>query len=65
MGLLTDPNSGSGKLTKLFVSKWNVICGLCYVAGIIWFLCLAHKNVNIGKFFDFSYYFGFLGRRNV
>lgn len=54
MGLLTDPNPGQGKFTKLLLSTRGRLCTLMYIAGIAWFLCLAHKNFNNGKFSFFS-----------
>lgn len=48
MALLTNPNPGDGKLTKLLLKNKKVIYILLYFSGIVWFLSLAHKAFNEG-----------------
>jgi len=51
MGLLTNPQARA-RISQL-VSKYNnIISCLCYVAGVLGFLALAHKNVNAGNYFS-------------
>lgn len=49
MGLLTDPNTGQGKWTKLLINNEMRLCILVYLSGVFWFLCLANKSFNNGN----------------
>jgi|TergutCu122P1_1016479.scaffolds.fasta_scaffold1512183_2 glycosylphosphatidylinositol transamidase len=50
MGLLTDPGAGSGKLTRLLVTYHSKLCVLLYIAGVVWFMILAHEHFNAGTY---------------
>lgn len=52
MGLLTDPNSERGKLTKLLIKFYNPLCILLYVVGVLWFCSLASREVSSSTYFS-------------
>lgn len=52
MGLLTDPGAGSGKVTQLLVTYHSKLCVLLYIAGVVWFMILAHEHFNAGTYFS-------------
>lgn len=52
MGLLTDPSTGKGKLTKLLLKYHNKLCLLLLVAGVIGFCALAHPSLNASTYFS-------------
>lgn len=52
MGLLTDPSSGQGKLTKALVKYYVKICVLLYVAGAAWIALLAYPPLNNVTYFS-------------
>lgn len=52
MGLLTDPSTGKGKLTKLLLKYHNKISVLLLTAGIISFWSLAHPSLNASTYFS-------------
>ncbi|KAL0276932.1 UNVERIFIED_CONTAM: hypothetical protein PYX00_004390 [Menopon gallinae] len=52
MGLLTDPNTGHGKLTKFLTSNGGKIHTFLYLAGVVWFFCLSHRLFNNGTYFS-------------
>lgn len=52
MGLLTDPSTGKGKLTKLLLKYYNKICVILLVAGVIGFCGLAYPSFNAGTYFS-------------
>ncbi|XP_030754522.1 glycosylphosphatidylinositol anchor attachment 1 protein [Sitophilus oryzae] len=52
MGLLTDPRSGQGKLTKLLIRFYKKFCVLLYVGGIFWFCALASPSLNANTYFS-------------
>lgn len=52
MGLLTDPSTGKGKLTKLLLKYYNKLCCLLVLAGVIGFCVLAHPSINASTYFS-------------
>ncbi|KAI9590272.1 glycosylphosphatidylinositol anchor attachment 1 protein isoform X1 [Glossina fuscipes] len=47
MGILSDPSLTPQNKFGKFLSKHHAkICWLCYIASIIWFLCLAYPDFN-------------------
>ena len=56
MGLLSDPNKSlSAKKSKfaIMLCKYhNLLCFVLYLAGIVWFCLLSHKNFNSGTYFS-------------
>lgn len=52
MGLLTDPSSGQGRLTKTLVNYYFKICILLYIGGIVWFAVLAYPPLNLNTYFS-------------
>ncbi|CAG9772012.1 unnamed protein product [Ceutorhynchus assimilis] len=52
MGLLTDPNGGQGKLTKLLLNYHGKLCKLSYLIGVIWFCSLAAPQFNSNTYFS-------------
>ncbi|ERL95801.1 glycosylphosphatidylinositol anchor attachment 1 protein-like [Dendroctonus ponderosae] len=52
MGLLTDPSSGHGKLTKILLRFYVPLCVLLYIAGVLWFAALASPLVNASTYFS-------------
>uniref|UniRef100_A0A1A9WAP1 Uncharacterized protein n=1 Tax=Glossina brevipalpis TaxID=37001 RepID=A0A1A9WAP1_9MUSC len=47
MGILSDPSlTPQNKFGKFLSEHHAKICWLCYVASIIWFLCLAYPDFN-------------------
>ncbi|KAF7285673.1 hypothetical protein GWI33_010251 [Rhynchophorus ferrugineus] len=52
MGLLTDPSSGQGKLTKFLIKFHKKLCALLYLGGVIWFCCLASSSFNASTYFS-------------
>ncbi|KAL3272393.1 hypothetical protein HHI36_013870 [Cryptolaemus montrouzieri] len=52
MGLLTDPNCEQGKLTKALMKYYNLVCVLFYLAGIVCFLALASREINVNTYFS-------------
>jgi hypothetical protein len=56
MGLLTDPGAGRGKLTQLLVTYHNKLCVLLYIAGVLWFMILAHKHFNAGTYLKATFH---------
>lgn len=52
MGLLTDPSTGKGKLTKLLLKYYTKICVLLLTAGVIAFCALAHPSLNASTYFS-------------
>jgi len=55
MGLLTDPNSGGGKasrLVSLVVSHHRLLSWILYVAGLVFLLVLAHPIYNEKTYFS-------------
>lgn len=52
MGLLTDPSTGKGKLTKLLLKYYNKICFILLIAGVTSFCALAHPSLNAATYFS-------------
>ncbi|CAO1411146.1 unnamed protein product [Diamesa tonsa] len=56
MGILSDPNKSlSTKKSKyaIMLCKYhNLLCFVLYLAGIVWFCLLSHKNFNSGTYFS-------------
>lgn len=52
MGLLTDPSTDQGKFLKVLLKYYPKLCGLLYVAGIVWFLTLAYPPMNQETYFS-------------
>lgn len=52
MGLLTDPSTGKGKLTKLLLTYYNKCCALLVISGVIGFCALAYPSVNASTYFS-------------
>lgn len=52
MGLLTDPSSGHGKLTKILLRFYVPLCVLLYIAGVLWFAALASPLINASTYFS-------------
>lgn len=52
MGLLTDPSTGKGKLTKFLLKYHNKVCILLLAAGVVGFCALAHPQFNANTYFS-------------
>lgn len=53
MGLLTSSNqSGYKRFGKVLIRFKAIICSLCYIAGVIWFLLLAEPSFNHSTYFS-------------
>lgn len=54
MGLLTDPASSPKKsqLGKLLIKYKTFICGLLYIAGLVYFASLGHPSRNNATYFS-------------
>lgn len=52
MGLLTDPSTGRGKLTKLLLLYYGKICIALVILGILGFCSLAHPSLNASTYFS-------------
>lgn len=52
MGLLTDPSTGKGKLTKLLLKYYSKICVILLIAGVTSFCALAHPSLNATTYFS-------------
>lgn len=51
MGLLSNPKSRQKLVTA--VSKYNnILCVLCYVVGVTWFMALAYTPLNAKTYFS-------------
>ncbi|XP_052231014.1 glycosylphosphatidylinositol anchor attachment 1 protein-like [Dreissena polymorpha] len=51
MGILSNPKSRQLIVEK--VSRYNnILCGACYVVGVIWFMALAYKPFNAKTYFS-------------
>ena len=53
MGLLSNPKMRE-KVAGLVGRYNNKLCLLFYVVGLVWFLLLAHKDVNARTYFSES-----------
>jgi len=51
MGLLTDPKARD-KFASLVARYNNVLCVLGYIVGLVWFLALAHVQLNAKTYFS-------------
>ncbi|XP_050307434.1 glycosylphosphatidylinositol anchor attachment 1 protein [Anthonomus grandis grandis] len=52
MGLLTNPQGGQGKLTKILLKYYGKLCVLLYLAGVVWFCALASPQFNSNTYFS-------------
>lgn len=52
MGLLTDPSTGKGKLTKLLLKYYDKLCVILLLVGVISFCALAHPSLNASTYFS-------------
>lgn len=50
MGLLTDPGVEKSMIPAILFSYHKILATLFFLIGIIWFLGLAHNNLNHGKY---------------
>ncbi|KAL4235222.1 Glycosylphosphatidylinositol anchor attachment 1 protein [Mactra antiquata] len=51
MGLLSNPQSRQ-KLVDAVTKYNNILCALCYVVGVVWFLALAYPPLNARTYFS-------------
>lgn len=51
MGLLSNPKSRQ-KIVGAITKYNNILCAVCYVVGIIWFLALAYPPLNAKTYFS-------------
>lgn len=51
MGLLSNPKTRN-KIANLIAKYNNRLCVLCYLVGVIWFLALAHVQLNARTYFS-------------
>uniref|UniRef100_A0A336MQS1 CSON005394 protein n=1 Tax=Culicoides sonorensis TaxID=179676 RepID=A0A336MQS1_CULSO len=54
MGLLTDPSVVHQRkyFAKVLIKYGRRICFFLYLAGVIWFCCLAHNDLNTATYFS-------------
>ncbi|XP_063699998.1 glycosylphosphatidylinositol anchor attachment 1 protein [Culicoides brevitarsis] len=54
MGLLTDPSVVQQRkyFVKVLIQYGRRICFLLYLAGVVWFGCLAHNDLNTATYFS-------------
>lgn len=51
MGILSDPSlTRNNKLGRTLAKHNRKICILFYIAGLVWFVCLADINFNHGTY---------------
>lgn len=46
MGLLSNPSLHRNKYGRTLAKHMRKICLIFYIAGIAWFVCLAHPDFN-------------------